>query len=313
MGAGGPGKASRRRGAARPGPCCGPGRTRGPGHRARGGLLLGGRARRTLDDDKQEGARRRKRPGPALLRKLAFSFRGGGRPAAGSGPGPLAPPPPAEAPPTPPWSRPHSLRGPAHPAPTPPRPRPGPAHPPRPRPRPAGHAQWAGPGRQVCVAARSCRRRLSPATPRPFPRVAAAELRAEGGLRGGGGRAARTAGAPGAAEGRAGEADVAGRPGGWPHAEGGAGRARPAEKPRAGRAFPGLLSELSPLPVGRASPAAPAPGPGPAPAALAPGRCFSGLRREEPAAGGAEFRVRGAARGAGERETRCPPGPRPPR
>ncbi|KAF6078235.1 hypothetical protein HJG60_009112 [Phyllostomus discolor] len=75
--------------------------------------------------------------------------------------------------------------------------------------------------------------------------------------------------APGAAEGRVGEADVAGqrklredervatlggrrRPGA-PLGEdpGGAGR----------RAFPGLLSELSPLPVGWACPASPAPSP----------------------------------------------------
>lgn len=48
-----------------------------------------------------------------------------------------------------------------------------------------------------------------------------------------------------------------------------------------------------------------------APAPLAPGRCLSGQLREEPVAGGEESRVRGASCGTGE--TRCPPGPRPPR
>lgn len=97
-----------------------------------------------------------------------------------------------------------------------------------------------------------------------------------------------------------------GRPSGWPRSEGGAGRARPVEKTRAGRALPGLLSELNSHPVGRALPAAPAPAP------LALGRCLFGLWREEQA--GRRRGVSGPRSLARRwRETRCPPELRPPR
>lgn len=112
-------------------------------------------------------------------------------------------------------------------------------------------------------------------------------------------------GAPGAAGGPARPGGQgSGRPSEWPRSEGGAGRARPAAKTRAGRALPGLLSELNPLPVGRAFPAAPAAAP------LALGRCLFGLWREERGRRGVSGPRSLARRG---RETRCPPEWRPPR
>lgn len=113
-----------------------------------GGSLLGGAFRRTRAANKQET------PSPSYFGNWAFPSATG----VASGQEadrPLAPRP----------------RGPAPPATAPPPPIAPPQPPPPGRACSVGRA---GPGRQVCVAIRGCRRRLSPPTPRP---VAAARSR----------------------------------------------------------------------------------------------------------------------------------------
>lgn len=89
-----------------------------------------------------------------------------------------------------------------------------------------------------------------------------------------------------------------GRPSEWPHLEGGAGRARPAEKTRAGRAGASrtfVRVESPPRGPGLCG------HPRPQPHSL-PGDVFLVCGVRSRWAGGAEFRVRGASRGAGERQ-----------
>lgn len=91
-------------------------------------------------------------PFAKLLRKLGFSFRNRGRIRTGSWPG---------CAPRASWPRllPRLTGGSA--------------------PRRACSVGRAGPGRQVCVAASGCRRRLAQPTPRPWLRLAPEKLRAE--------------------------------------------------------------------------------------------------------------------------------------
>lgn len=184
------------------------------------------------------------------------------------------------------------------------RPRPRRSHRPSPHPQ-AGHAQWAGPGRagrfawsSAVAGAGSTRRRHVPLL-RLVPgklRTKASPEEPAGGLRAAVAAAAqrRPSGGPtcprlGCGRSARKEAPAGRTPRGAP---GGAGAAR-------------TFVRVQSPPCGLGLSGAPAPAP------LAPGRCLSGPRREEPAAGGGESRVRGSLRGAGE--TRCPPGPRPPR
>ena len=128
-----------------------------------GASLLGGAFRLTPDANKQET------PSPSYFGNWAFPS------ATGVASGQEADQPLAPRP-----------RGPAPAAAPPPR-----AALPLPRPRPpAGHAQWAGSGWQVCVAIRSCRRRLSPPTPRPVVAARSCEVTCGSGSQGAGGRAA---------------------------------------------------------------------------------------------------------------------------
>ena len=175
-------------------------------------------------------------------------------------------------------------------APPPPRPRPHarpcPCHGPAPRP-----GMLSGPGRvgrfawpSAVAGAGSARRRHVPSL-----RLVPVKLRAEAARRepAGGPRRARCCRAL-SGRARAGGRAAAGRaPRGAP---GGAGAARTFVRVESPPRGPGLSG---------------------APAPLAPGRCLSGQLCEEPVAGGEESRVRGASCGTGE--TRCPPGPRPPR
>lgn len=187
-----------------------------------------------------------------VLRKLGFSFRDWAFPSAtGVGPREEAAPPPS-------WPHPH--RGPT----------------PIVAPPPAQPGMLSGPGRAgrfawppAVAGAGSARGRLVH-SPRlgPFPAAGSREvtcgsrlLRSHRADCGDGRTPPRLASGERAGPPCSGCGSF-GRPSEWPHSEGGAGRARPAEKTRAGRAggaLPGLLSELSPLPVGRASAAAPAP------------------------------------------------------
>lgn len=211
-------------------------------------------------------------------------------------------------------SGPAPKHGPAHQA--PPRKGPAPTRPcPRRSPAPAQLSMLSG--RAAPAGLRGRPQLPAPAQPADaasLPRASLQPSCAEAGFRGTSGRAAGTAGGPRrppeAAKGRAGEADVAGQPGLGEAARAATlgGREAPAGRaPRRGpglggpdgRAFPGLLSELSPLPVGRASQASPTPRPQPR---SLPGDVYLGCGVRSRRAGGAEFQVRGTSRGAGGRQ-----------
>lgn len=186
--------------------------------------------------------------------------------------------------------------------------------PPWPRPHPAGHAQWAGPGQAgrfawllaVTGAGSPLRSRV------PSARLVPGKLRAEHGFRGATGRATWTAGGPrccrgASGRGRRGRAAKAsgGRASGHTRREAPAGRAPWRRPGRAGVPWTFVRVESPPRGLGLSGLPRP-------PSPLAPGRCLSGLWREEPAGSGHSVSgSRSLARR--RRETRCLPEPQPPR